>query len=209
MRDDLTDRERQILDFIIARTRERGSPPTIREIGQAFEIASTNGVRYYLSTLERKGFIHRNRRVSRGIELVGGLTEHLMPRAVLVPVIGRVAAGQPILAEENVEDTLVLDRSFAREGSVFALTVQGDSMTGAGILSGDRVLVRQQPTAEPGDIVVALLGDEATVKRFRPEKGRVVLEPENPAHEPIVVENGGDTPFSLVGKVIGVVRLYR
>ncbi len=208
---DLTDRERRVLDFIIARTRERGSAPTIREIGEAFQIRSTNGVRYYLTALERKGCIHRNRRLSRGIELAGGLAGRLFPGAVEVPVLGRVAAGQPILAVENVEDTLILDRSLTRDGVVFALTVSGDSMTGAGILAGDKVLVRQQAVASPGDIVVALLGDEATVKRYRPDPaaGRVVLEAENPAYAPIVVDSDGAVPFSLVGKVIGVVRFYR
>jgi repressor LexA len=200
---DLTQREKRVLQFIVERTRERGAPPTIREIGEAFRISSTNGVRYYLTALERKGYIHRNRRLSRGIELVGG------PQAAEVKVVGRVAAGQPILAEENVEDTLLLDRSVVRDGSVFALAVRGDSMVGAGILPGDRILVRQQRTADPGDIVVALLGDEATVKRFRPETGRVVLEAENPAYAPIVVDDTSENPFSLVGKVIGVLRVYR
>ena len=124
-------------------------------------------------------------------------------------MIGRVAAGRPLLAEENVEDTLLLDRSLTRDGSVFALTVRGDSMAGAGILPGDKVLVRQQHTAVTGDIVVALLGEEATVKRFRLEPGRVILEAENPAYAPLVIEEGSDTPFSVIGKVIGVVRLYR
>ncbi len=206
---DLTEREQRVLDFIVGRTREKGSPPTIREIGEAFQIASTNGVRYYLSALERKGFIQRNRRVSRGIELVGGLTHALMPDVVQVPVLGRVAAGLPLLATENVEDTLVLDKSLVRDGTVFALTVQGESMKDAGILPGDKVLVRQQATADAGDIVVALLEDEATVKRYRPEAHRVVLEAENPAFAPIVVEGAGLESFSIVGRVIGVVRMYR
>ncbi len=206
---DLTEREQRVLDFIVGRTREKGSPPTIREIGQAFDIASTNGVRYYLSALERKGFIQRNRRLSRGIELVGGLANALMPEAVSVPVIGRVAAGLPLLATENVEDTIVLDKSMVKDGTVFALTVQGESMKDAGILPGDKILVRQQATADAGDIVVALLEDEATVKRYRPESGRVVLEAENPAFSPIVVEGDALAQFSLVGRVIGVVRMYR
>lgn len=206
---DLTEREQRVLDFIVGRTREKGSPPTIREIGEAFQIASTNGVRYYLSALERKGYIARNRRLSRGIELVGGLTNALMPEAVSVPVIGRVAAGLPLLATENVEDTLVLDKSMVREGTVFALTVQGESMKDAGILPGDKILVRQQATADAGEIVVALIDDEATVKRYRPEAGRVVLEAENPAFSPIVVEGDALAQFSIVGRVIGVVRMYR
>ena len=206
---DLTEREQRVLDFIVGRTREKGSPPTIREIGEAFQIASTNGVRYYLSALERKGYIARNRRVSRGIELVGGLTNALMPEAVSVPVIGRVAAGLPLLATENVEDTIVLDKSLVRDGTVFALTVQGESMKDAGILPGDKILVRQQPTADAGDIVVALIDDEATVKRYRPEAGRIVLEAENPDFSPIVVEDDGAVQFSIVGRVVGVVRMYR
>lgn len=206
---ELTEREQRVLDFIVGRTREKGSPPTIREIGEAFQIASTNGVRYYLSALERKGYIARNRRVSRGIELVGGLSNALMPDVVQIPVLGRVAAGLPLLATENVEDTLVLDRSIVRDGTVFALTVQGESMKDAGILSGDKVLVRQQATAEAGEIVVALIDDEATVKRYRPEAGRIVLEAENPAFSPIIVEDDGAVQFSIVGRVIGVVRMYR
>jgi repressor LexA len=204
---DLTEREREVLDFIVSRARTKGAPPTIREIGLAFRIASTNGVRYYLSSLERKGYITRNRRLSRGIEIVGGAhAAHV--NAVLVPIVGRVAAGYPILAAENIEDTLVLDRSVARDGTVFALSVVGDSMRDAGILAGDKVIVRQQATASPGDIVVALIGDEATVKHYRPEHNRIVLEPANPSYEPIVVHADGDAPFSLVGKVVGVVRLY-
>ena len=206
---ELTEREQRVLDFIVGRTREKGSPPTIREIGEAFQIASTNGVRYYLSALERKGYIARNRRVSRGIELVGGLSNALMPDVVQIPVLGRVAAGLPLLATENVEDTLVLDRSIVRDGTVFALTVQGESMKDAGILPGDKVLVRQQATAEAGEIVIALIDDEATVKRYRPEAGRIVLEAENPAFSPIIVEDDGAVQFSIVGRVIGVVRMYR
>ncbi len=206
----LTERERDVLDFIVSRARTKGAPPTIREIGAAFQIASTNGVRYYLASLERKGYITRNRRLSRGIEIVGGAqsSDTLSANAVPVPIVGRVAAGYPVLAAENIEDTLVLDRSVTRDGNVFALSVVGDSMRDAGILAGDKVIVRQQATATSGDIVVALLGDEATVKRYRPDGDRIVLEPANPAFQPIVVHASDGEPFSIVGKVIGVVRLY-
>jgi len=211
MATDLTDREREVLDFIISRTRAKGAPPTIREIGAAFQIASTNGVRYYLASLERKGCILRNRRLSRGIEIVGGVQPASAPPAnvVSVPVVGRVAAGHPLLAAENIEDTIVLDRSVTRDGNVFALAVVGDSMRDAGILPGDKVIVRQQSTAASGDIVVALIGDDATVKHYRPEGDRVILEPANPAYQPIVIDGTGHESFSVIGKVVGVVRLYR
>lgn len=213
MTTDLTDREREVLDFIVSRTRAKGAPPTIREIGSAFQIASTNGVRYYLASLERKGYIMRNRRLSRGIEIVGGVQPAHVSSAnvVSVPVVGRVAAGHPLLAAENIEDTLALDRSVTRDGNVFALAVVGDSMRDAGILPGDKVIVRQQSTAAPGDIIVALIGDDATVKHYRPDPDgvRVILEPANPAYQPIVIDGQGNEPFSVIGKVVGVVRLYR
>lgn len=198
----LTTRQKQTLDFIAESARERGCPPTIREIGDALGISSTNGVRYVLDALVQKGHIRRRPHVSRGIELVrGDLPNNL--RAV--PVVGRVAAGEPILAQENIEDYFFLDSSFLTSGEIFALRVKGESMREAGILDGDIVFARQQLSAQKGDVVVAIIGDEATVKRFYPENGRVRLEPANPSHGPIVVES--DTPgFHIAGKVVGLIR---
>ncbi len=203
----LTERQRAIFDFIAGIIRGRGAPPTIREIMDQFGINSTNGVRTTLAALEKKGHIRRHPRLSRGIELVAGgpyLAEH---ETVQVPVLGRVAAGAPILAEENVETTIHVDPSLApASGEAFALRVRGDSMTEAGILDGDIVVARQQSTADRGDIVVALLDDEATVKRFDPIPGAVRLLPENPAYEPIVLSGEEGTQLRIAGKVVGLMR---
>lgn len=200
-------REREILDFIREAILRNGSPPTLREIGQAFGIASTNGVRYYLDLLERRGFIRRQDRISRGIEVVTGPGIAPALRPVPVPVVGRVAAGAPLLAEENIEDHILLDPALAPGKGHFALRVKGDSMTGAGILDGDLVLVRPQRDAQPGEIVVALLGDEATVKRLARRRGRYFLDPENESYEPIPLE-ATDREVRLLGRVIALVRHY-
>lgn len=200
-------REQAILDFIREAILGRGSPPTIREIGRAFGIASTNGVRYYLDLLERRGLIRRHGRLSRGIEVLSGRGSRPIVPPVPVPVVGRVAAGVPLLAEENIEDHLLLDPSLAPGKGHFALRVSGDSMTGAGILDGDLVLVRPQQDAQPGEIVVALLGDEATVKRLALRRGRYFLDPENDAYEPIPLEGAG-REVHLLGRVIALVRHY-
>lgn len=198
----LTDRQKQALQFIITTARERGRPPTIREMGRALGIRSTNGVRYLLDVLAQKGYIRRHPRLSRGIELIGGPAQADM---VSVPLVGRVAAGEPVLAEENIEDFFFLDSSFLTSGNIFALRVKGESMRQAGIFEGDVVFARQQPTAQRGDIVVALIGDEATVKRFYPENGRVRLEPANPDYGPIIVESSAPG-FRIAGKVVGLIR---
>jgi repressor LexA len=242
------ERERAMLDFIAASLRDRGYPPTLREIGEAFGIASTNGVRYYLDRLEQAGSIRRDRWTSRGIELQaieGGARQasrdagppspaatstrgagaatppiagsiargaHAAARAsaatpdyLEIPLLGRVAAGAPILAEENIEDTIVVDGSFARRGKHFALRVRGDSMRDAGILDGDVVIVRHDAPAKSGEIVVAVIGDEATVKRYFPRRDRILLLPENEDFKPIEVRET-DPEFRLAGKVVGVFR---
>jgi repressor LexA len=201
----LTARQKQALDVILESVRERGCPPTIRELGDALGINSTNGVRYLLRALVQKGYIRRRPHVSRGIELLAG-AHPVGLRAV--PLVGRVAAGLPVLAQENIEDFFFLDSSFLTSGEVFALRVEGESMRDAGILDGDVVFARQQPSAQKGDIVVALIGDEATVKRYYPENGRVRLEPANSSFGPIIVER--DTPgFRIAGKVVGLIRKIR
>ncbi len=206
MAKDLTARQREIFEFIKGMIRTKGRPPSIREIGERFAIRSTNGVRAVLEALERKEFIRRDRYTSRGIELLKEADEVVSSgRLREVYWVGRVAAGTPVWAEENIEGSFLIDREFVPGEEVFSLKVQGDSMIDAGIFDGDYVLVRKQPNADPGDMVVAQIGDEATVKKFFPEKRRIRLEPANPNYGPIIVER--DTPgFSIAGKVIGLLR---
>jgi repressor LexA len=209
MRKKLTERQQMIYDFIAETIRSRGAPPTIREIMDVFEINSTNGVRTTLAALEKKGHIRRHARLSRGIELV----DYVEPASLAsdlheVPLVGRVAAGEPILATENIETTLQVDRSLLpASGTIFALRVHGESMKNAGILDGDIVLARQQENAERGDIVVAQIGGDATVKQYAPEDGCIRLLPANEAFQPIVVPS--DTAdFSIAGKVVGLMRRF-
>jgi len=194
----LNERAREIHSFIQRYRREKGSAPTIREIGRQFEISSTNGVRYYLNLLEKAGYIRRTGGISRGI----GPSTETLPAGI--PILGRVAAGQPILAEENLTGTLDLADMFGHTENLFALHVRGDSMIDAGILQGDHVIVQKQDTARPGDIIVALLDDEATVKYYRPHRDRVELVAANDKYAPIVV--GEHSGFSILGIVRGVIR---
>lgn len=194
----LNERGRAILAFIQRFTRERGFPPTIREIGEEFEISSTNGVRYYLNLLERGGYVKRSGKISRGI---GTVTP---PPAPGIPILGRVAAGQPILAEESFEGSLDPSQLFGDPKGMFALRVRGDSMIEAGIFEGDYVVVRHQQRAEPGEMIVALIGDEATVKHYHPRGDRFELRPANQDYEPIVV--GKEDAFQILGVVRGVIR---
>jgi repressor LexA len=206
---ELTPRQKEILDFIREMIENKGFPPTIREIGEKFKIASTNGVRAVLSALSKKGYIRRKPLVSRGIELVKktkvlfdfGRTEDY----VAVPLLGRIAAGLPTLAVENIEGSIAVDRSFLPGGDVFSLKVEGESMRDSGIFDGDYVLARAQSIAETGDIVVAVIGEEATVKRYVSQKNRVKLEPANPDFKPIVVDRKS-ADFRIAGKVIGLLR---
>lgn len=221
----LTPRQREVFEFIKERIEQTNRPPTLREIGQRFEISSTNGVRSILAALVKKNFIARSPKLSRGIDLPQSTREPMHPgpmhsgetprefshhesQVVEIPIVGRVAAGAPILAVENLEGTVVVDRDFLmRQQNVFALRVHGDSMKDAGIHHGDLVFARQQNTAERGQIVVALIGEETTVKYYFPEAGRVRLEPANDAFGPIIVDNS--TPdFSVLGRIIGVMRKY-
>jgi len=196
------DRTREILSFIEGFTREHGYPPTIREIGKAFLIASTNGVRYHLHLLEKQGLLKRSGKISRGIESMRGAVR---PMTVGIPILGRVAAGEPISADQSYEGSLEIDDLFGRPGELFALLVRGDSMIDAGIFENDHVVVRHQETAAPGEMVVALIDDEATVKYFRPKGDRVELVPANAKYQPIIVESGAD--LRLLGVVRGVVRV--
>jgi len=216
----LSDREREILSFIRDASRVHGFPPSIRELGEAFGIQSTNGVRYYLRRLEEKGYLRRNPRISRGIVLNEPAVEAALGDPIEtdgldaifdrggIPLLGRVAAGAPILAEENVEDVLMLDGFVAQHRDLFALRVHGDSMQNAGILDGDIVVVRSQNDARNGDIVVALLEDEATCKRFHRSAEGVALLPENPAYEPILLSAEAFAEVKVLGKVTAVLRRY-
>jgi repressor LexA len=200
--EDLTPRQKQILDFIRQEVRKKNYPPSVREIGEAVGLSSSSTVHAHLSKLEQKGLIRRNPTKPRAIELLEYEQEPAYIADVIhVPVVGQVTAGQPILAEENIEEYFPLPKVMVRNDTVFLLRVRGDSMINAGIMNGDYVIVRRQETAQSGEIVVAMLEDEATVKRFYKEKDHIRLEPENDLYEPI------RSPFiSVIGKVIGVFR---
>ncbi len=216
MPDHLTQRQRDILDFISTSIDRRGYPPTLREIGEHFGIRSTNGVSDHLKALEKKGFLAREDLKSRAMRPVGSGRAPSMPDLVgprlgeelcEVPLVGRVAAGQPLLAVENVEDTVVVDRFFIGSSrEVFALRVVGDSMIEDGILDGDYVFVRKTPTASRGEIVVAMIEGEATVKRFYPEGEVIRFQPANAAMQPIFVRQSDFRSIDILGVVIGVYR---
>jgi repressor LexA len=198
----LTERQKAILSFIIEAIQARGFPPTLREIGHAFSIRSTKGVNDHLAALERKGEIRRHPELSRGIEVVH------MPSAdediKRIPLVGRIAAGTPVLATENIEGTYGIDRSLV-QGGEFMLSVQGDSMIDAHICDGDYILVRPQETANDGEIVAAMVDEEATVKRFYRNGSSVRLVPANESMSPIVVESMSND-VRILGKVVAVFR---
>ena len=203
----LTPRQQTVIEAIQHWIRERGYPPTIRELGKHLGIKSLRGVTTHLDAIAKKGFLKRGPQ-ARSISL----SDLVAPfeRALRIPIVGRVRAGQPVLAQEHVEGHVVIDGSWiggsppSTNAEHFALKVQGDSMINAGILEGDFVIVRQQPAAQDGDIVVALLGDEATIKRFYKESDHVRLQPEHPTLPPIIVNK--QQPLSVLGKVVAVFR---
>lgn len=200
----LNDRAREILSFVKRFTREHGYPPTIREIGVEFRIKSTNGVRYYLTQLEKSGLLKRSGKISRGIGPVGSPASASSRAGFSIPVLGRVAAGRPVLAEESFEGSIEPQEMFGDATHMFALRVRGDSMIEAGILEDDYVLVRKQDTANAGEIVVALIENEATVKYFHPWSGSVELVAANPKYRPIVVS--AEDGLRILGVVRGVIR---
>ena len=207
MRHDLTPTQEEILNFITETIRKHDRSPTIREIGEKADISSTNGVRYHLSILEKLGYIKRSKGISRGIEWLEHHVKTESARSTVeIPMVGRVAAGVPVLAEENIEGRIAVDEMIARDEECFALRVNGDSMKNAGIISGDVVIVSPQPEAKNGDIVVAMLGDEATVKTYAASKGKVVLRPENPDYDDIMLDKRGDV--RVLGKVVGLMRRF-
>ena len=200
MRAMLTSRQRQILDFILAQIDSRGVPPTMREIGVQFGISSPNGVRDHLLALQRKGYLKRTPEKSRSLEVAEALR-----RDRGKPILGHIAAGKPILAEENFQGLLNLNTLFGRDAAIYALRVEGDSMINAGIFHGDFVIVKHQPKIEHGEIGVVYIDDEATVKRIFVEGDRLRLQPENDAMDPVVIARDDDR-LRVGGKVIGVVR---
>ncbi len=212
----LTQRQQMVLDFIRQSIHDRGYPPTLREIGARMGIRSTNGVNDHLRALERKGYLTREDMKSRALRPTGlgaPLAEGEASEPandvdlVEVVVLGRVAAGLPLLAEEHVIDTVRIDRTLVRGGrEVFGLKVHGDSMIEAGILNGDYIFVKKQLTASRGEIVVALIGDEATVKYYFPEKDHVRFQPANKTMAPIYVRSADFKPTMLLGVVVGCYR---
>jgi len=198
MYEDLTSRQKQILDYIHNFFKEKGYPPSVREICAATNLKSTATVHGYLVQLEKKGYIKRDPQKPRAIEIMNIVASKDL---VDVPLIGKVTAGEPILAQENIENVFPLPKDMLPDAEVFMLSVKGDSMINAGILSGDYVLVQPTSTAENGDIVVALLEDEATIKRFYKENDYIRLQPENPSMTPIMVKD-----LKILGKVVGLFR---
>ena len=205
----LTPRQRKVLEVIRDAVERRGYPPSMREIGEAVGLTSPSSVAHQLATLERKGFIRRDANRPRAIEVRTPEVERVdatgegdqRPAPTYVPVVGRIAAGGPILAEEAIEDVFPLPRQLVGDGTLFLLKVVGDSMVDAAICDGDWVVVRQQPVAEQGDIVAAMIDGEATVKTFKRRDGHVWLMPHNPAFAPIP---GDDA--TILGRVTTVLR---
>ncbi|MFQ5464321.1 MAG: transcriptional repressor LexA [Thermodesulfobacteriota bacterium] len=215
----LTDRQKDVLDFIEGFMAAHGYPPSVREVAASLGISGAANAAKHLAALERKGYLRRRPGLSRAMELAGPVA--LGPagggegvqggaRALSIPIAGRVRAGEPHLAVEDVVGRVVLDERFFGCADAFMLQVEGESMTGAGIDDGDFVIVRPQPTAESGDIVVALIGDEATVKRFMRKGADIILKPENPEMEPITLAGAGADgeggEVSIIGRVISVIK---
>lgn len=207
---ELKDREQKVLDFITEQIRKNGYPPTVRDIGAALGIKSTSTVQKSMNILEEEGFIRKQAGKRRAFEVVAGGAEKPHPAdiradVVDVPVVGRVAAGMPILAEQNIEGSFPMPAQFIGKGTNFMLTVHGDSMIEAGIMDGDYILVQEQKTANNGDIVVAMIDgkfeSESTVKTFYKENGHIRLQPQNSSMDPIIVDN-----CEIVGLVKGVFR---
>ncbi len=208
--DDISERQRQILELILTTARDRGYPPSVREIGESVGLSSPSTVHSHLSALVKAGYLRRDPSKPRAIEVVdpSGVEDLDLRRTPVrdVPLVGRIAAGSPILAQEDIEEILPLPTSLIGNDPVFMLRVKGDSMIDAGIHDDDLVVVRRQPDARDGEIVAALIdGEEATVKRLERSPGRVVLVPESPGYEPMVFTDG----VEILGKVVAVLRSIR
>jgi repressor LexA len=197
----LTEKQQRILHYIEDQIIDKGHSPTVREIGTRFGISSTNGVRTHLAALIKKGYLQKEKLISRGLNITRSIANYAR-----VPLVGSVPAGNPITAIENIESEIAVDTSFLPKGAeTFTLRVSGNSMKDAGILDGDLVMVRKQQTAQKGDIVVAIVNGEATVKRYMPTDNKILLLPENEEFDPIVVARKSGE-FSIAGKVVGLLR---
>lgn len=199
----ITPKQQEILEFIKSEILKKGYPPAVRDICEAVHLKSTSSVHSHLETLEKNGYIRRDPTKPRAIEIIDDTFNLARREVVNVPLVGAVAAGQPILAQENIEDYFPIPSEYMPNTQTFALKVKGESMVNAGIFDGDYILVAQQSTAKNGDIVVALIEDSATVKTFYKENGRIRLQPENDSMDPIIVDDA-----AILGKVFGVFRLF-
>ena len=203
----ITQKQSEILEYMKNEILNRGFPPSVREICEAVHLKSTSSVHSHLETLEKNGYIRRDPTKPRAIEIVDDNFNLVRRETVNVPIIGKVSAGLPLLAVENIDGYFPIPSEYMPNNKTFMLVVQGDSMINAGIFNGDYVIVEQQQTAENGQKVVALVEDSATVKTFYKEDGHIRLQPENDTMEPIIVEQ--DQFFQILGKVIGVFRFMR
>ena len=200
----ITKKQEEILEYIKEQTLAKGYPPAVREICEAVNLKSTSSVHAHLSTLEKNGYIRRDPTKPRAIEICDDSFQMVRTEVVSLPVVGRVAAGTPILAEENIESYYPVPAEVVPHGESFLLNVKGDSLIGAGIFDGDRLFVLSCDTARNGDQVVALIDDSATVKTFYREDGHIRLQPENDTMDPIIVDD-----CKILGKVYGVLRIYK
>lgn len=207
----LTKRQQQIFDFILSSIDKFGYPPSIPEIQEEFSFKSPNAAHDHLETLERKGYIYRRSHKSRSIEILNRISlkdnkNNANDNVTEIPIIGIISAGNPIFAQENIEGTIFVDKSIVKNSKeMFVLRVKGTSMVNAGILDGDFVLVHQQPIAEQGEIVVALIENDATVKRFYRDKNNIRLQPENDTMEPIIIDSK-ENNVKIIGKIEAVIR---
>jgi repressor LexA len=204
--DDLTVRQREIMDYILREVQKKGYPPSVREIGEAVGLSSSSTVHAHLEKLEQLGYLRRDPTKPRAIEVLVGtptlpFEQKILKDLINIPILGAVTAGEPIFAEQNIVDYFPVPRDFTRYDDVFMLRVKGESMINAGIFDGDLVIVERETSAYNGDIVVALIEEEATVKRFYKEQGHIRLQPENERYAPIYA-----TEVQILGKVIGLVR---
>ena len=200
----ITQKQEEILQYIKEQILQRGFPPAVREICEAVNLKSTSSVHSHLETLEKNGYIRRDPTKPRAIEILDDDFNLVRREMVNVPIVGRVAAGEPLLAEQNIEDYFPFPVEYVSNKELFILQVKGESMVNAGILDGDYVLVEQTPSAENGDKVVALIEDGATVKTFYREEGIIRLQPENEFMDPIIVQD-----VTILGRVIGVMRFFK
>lgn len=200
-KEQLSEKQQQILEFIKSRILDKGYPPAVREICKAVKLRSTSSVHSHLETLERKGYIRRDPTKPRAIEILDENFNRSRRDIINIPIVGTVTAGEPILAVEHIEEYFPMSSEHISNKNTFMLHVRGKSMINAGILDGDMVLIEQQPTAENGDIVVAMIDDSATVKRFYKEDGHYRLQPENDSMDPIITDE-----VSIIGKVVGLYR---